>query len=332
MARAPIDQSGPFLRHPLQPHQLLERVTRTEDTIVLHHLGVPRLHPNDWSVSIDGLVRRPRSFTLAELMQRPRVDIIAVHQCCGSPLDPDKPTRRITNVVWTGVRLADLLAECQPERGASFVWSTGADHGNFFDVECEAFVKDLPLDRVPQDVLVAFAMNGAPLRAENGYPARLVVPGFYGTNSVKWLTRITLARERPGGPFTTRYYCDPIRDAAGQPTGDTRPVWSIAPESVIVSPAPDKTLSVGEAVEIWGWAWADGGASEVEVSTDGESSWLRATLEAPSGRAWQRFAASWRPGRRGTYELSSRARTRDGRSQPASGARNALHRVPVIVN
>jgi len=98
-----------------------------------------------------------------------------------------------------------------------------------------------------------------------------------------------------------------VRDSAGEPTGETRPVWSIAPESVIVSPAPDKTLNAGEAAEIWGWAWADGGASAVEVSTDGGASWLPAGLEKSIGRAWQRFALTWHPERRGPHELSSRA-------------------------
>jgi sulfane dehydrogenase subunit SoxC len=69
---------------------------------------------------------------------------------------------------------------------------------------CDAFVKDLPLDRAAADVLIAYEMNGSPLRPENGYPARLVVPGYYGTNSVKWLTRLTLADARAAGPFTTR--------------------------------------------------------------------------------------------------------------------------------
>jgi DMSO/TMAO reductase YedYZ molybdopterin-dependent catalytic subunit len=139
-------------------------------------------------------------------------------------------------------------------RQPRYVWLGGADYGVFDGESCEAFVKDLPLERVAADVLVAYEMNGAPLRPEHGYPARLVVPGYYGTNSVKWLNRLSLAEKRANGPFTTRWYNDPILNADGRPTGRTVPVWSIAPESVIVSPAPDQTLSAGEDVEIWGWA------------------------------------------------------------------------------
>lgn len=268
MAHAPLDPTGPIIRHPLQPHQLLDRTTRTEDAIVLCHFGVQRIHAADWSLTIDGLVRRPLRLTLAEVMARPRVEIVSIHQCCGNPLRPGVPTRRICNVTWTGTRLADLLADCQPDPAARFVWSTGADYGTLEGVRCDAYVKDLPLDRVADDVLIAYEMSGAPLRPENGYPARLVVPGYYGTNSVKWLRRLTLARERASGPFTTRWYNDVVSDASGQPAA-VSPVWSIAPECVIVSPASDGTLVVGEPHEIWGWAWADGGVASVDISVDG---------------------------------------------------------------
>jgi DMSO/TMAO reductase YedYZ molybdopterin-dependent catalytic subunit len=330
MSRAFLEPAHPLLRIPLAPHQLKQRVTPVHDVIVLCHLGVPRLDPAGWSLTVDGLVRRPRRFTLSELLDRGPIEIQAVHECCGSPLHPEKPTRRACNVVWTGVRLADVLAECEPLSPARFVWSAGADHGIFEGVACDEFVKDLPIDRVADDVLIAFAMNGARLRPENGYPARLVVPGFYGTNSVKWLTRITLADSRASGPFTTRWYNDPVRDAPGQPTGATSPVWAIAPESAIVWPAPDQRIAAGHAALVWGWAWADGGASAVELSTDGGKRWKRARLDPPAGRSWQRFAADWLPAERGAVELVARAHA-SGRRQPEGGARNAVHRVPVEV-
>jgi DMSO/TMAO reductase YedYZ molybdopterin-dependent catalytic subunit len=331
VTRATLDPASAYGRHPLQPHQLIDRITRTEDTIVLCHLGVPRIDPDDWSLSIDGLVRRPMQLTLSDLLRRPHTEITSIHQCCGSPLKPEIPTRRICNVVWSGVRLSELLADCGPDQAARYVWSSGADYGTFEGVNCDAFVKDLPLERVAADVLVAYAMNGAPLRPENGFPARLVVPGFYGTNSVKWLTRLTFADARAPGPFTTRWYNDRIRDDTGQLTDATAPVWSIAPESVIVSPGSDQALSSGATVEVWGWAWADGGVSTVDVNFDGASSWTPAALEPPAGRAWQRFTAAWRPDRRGRHELACRSQSVDGRCQPPSGARNAIHRVSVTV-
>jgi DMSO/TMAO reductase YedYZ molybdopterin-dependent catalytic subunit len=331
MIRATHDPHTPCMRHPLRPHQLHDRVTRTQDAIVLCHFGIPRLSADDWSLSIDGLVRRPLRLTFAQLLRRSRVEIVSIHQCCGSPLQPETPTRRICNVAWAGARLSELIAECQPEPAARFVWSSGADYGDFGDVACEAFVKDFPIDRVAADVLIAYEMNGAPLTSEHGFPARLVVPGFYGTNSVKWLNRLTLAETRATGLFTTRFYNDTMRDASGRPTGETRPVWSIAPESVIVSPAPDQTFVIGESVEVWGWAWADGGVDQIDLSDDCDSTWVRAAIEPSSGRAWQRFTAVWKPVRRGAHQLASRAHATDGRSQPEAGARNAPHRVAVEV-
>jgi DMSO/TMAO reductase YedYZ molybdopterin-dependent catalytic subunit len=329
VSRAKLDPSTAYGRHPLQPHQLIDRVTPTEQTIVLCHLGVPRIDPDDWSLSIDGRVRRPMRLTLGDLMRRPRIAITSIHQCCGSPLKPQMPTRRICNVVWSGVRLSELLADCEPDPAARYVWSSGADHGIFEGDSCEAFVKDLPLERVAADVLIAYEMNGVPLRPEHGYPARLVVPGYYGTNSVKWLTRLSLAETRATGPFTTRWYNDPILDTAGHPTGRTTRVGPIAPESVIVSPAPDQTLAAGEDVEVWSWAGADGGVGAVDVNV--ASAWKPATIEPPAGRAWQSFITTWRPEHRGSHELAIRAQSRDGRSQPAAGVRNAIHRVTVRV-
>jgi DMSO/TMAO reductase YedYZ molybdopterin-dependent catalytic subunit len=329
MTRARLDPAGPFGRHPLQPHQLVDRVTRIEDTIVLCHLGIPRIDAADWSLSIDGLIRRPKHLMFDDIMRLPRVEITSTHQCCGSPMKPDIPTRRICNVVWGGARLSDLLSDCEPDSAARYVWSSGADYGVFEGENCQAFVKDIPIDRVPADVMVAYEMNGAPLRPENGFPARLVVPGYYGTNSVKWLNRLTLADRRAPGPFTTRWYNDPVRGASGQPTGMSVPVGPIAAESVIVSPAPDQILRVGEVFTIWGWAWADDGIDALEVSIDAGSEWMPAKVELPTSRAWQRFIATWCPAHRGRHELRSRARSSNGRQQPTSGARNAIHSVPV---
>jgi DMSO/TMAO reductase YedYZ molybdopterin-dependent catalytic subunit len=292
---------------------------------------VARVEPDGWSISIDGLVRRPLRLTLKDLRERPRTEITSVHQCCGSPLQPEVPARRICNVTWGGVRLADLIAGCEPTPDARYVWASGADHGVFQGDSCDAYVKDLPLERVAADVMIADEMNGAPLRPENGYPARLVVPGYYGTNSVKWLTRLTLADARAVSPFTTRWYNDVIRDSAGKATGATSPVWSIAPESVIVSPAPDQVVPAGAAAEVWGWAWADGGVSAVDLAADAAPGWMPARVEPATGRAWQRFTTIWRPADRGRYELGSRAWSSDGRCQPAAGARNAIHRVSVQV-
>lgn len=324
-----LDPAGFHRRIPLAPHQLRERVTPSGDVIVLCHLGVPRIDKAQWSLTIDGLVERPLTLTFGDLARFPTVTVASVHQCAGSPLQPHDPTRRICNVVWSGVRLSDVLGECGVRETATFVWSYGADFGEFSGQRADCYLKDLPLSRLRDDVLIATGMNGEPLDAEHGFPARLVVPGFYGTNSTKWLTRLTLADQRAESPFTTRWYNDPVLDASGNDTGKTTPVWSIAPESVLVSPAPDDVVSASKDNDIWGWAWADGGVASVDVSFDDGASWISANVDPADGRQWQRFSLSWRPPHEGAFTLTSRARSKSGAEQPLSGWRNAIHRVAV---
>jgi DMSO/TMAO reductase YedYZ molybdopterin-dependent catalytic subunit len=308
-----------------------ERHTPTDQTIVLCHLGVPRLDVAHWSLAVAGLVARPLTLTFDDLLRYPKAEITSVHQCAGSPLQPLEPTRRICNLRWGGARLVDVLANCGPLASARYIWSHGADYGEFGGASVEAYIKDLPITRVHADVLIAYEMNGAPLAAEHGYPARLIVPGFYGTNSVKWLTRLELAEGRSQGPFTTRWYNDPTFDDSGRPNGGTTPVWSIAPESIIVSPAPDELIDHSTERAIFGWAWADEGIASVDISTDDGQTWQAANIEPARGREWRRFSLPWKPNTRGNVTLLARAVSNTGARQPLSGWRNAVHRVSVNV-
>jgi DMSO/TMAO reductase YedYZ molybdopterin-dependent catalytic subunit len=329
--RSKLEPAGFYRRIPLLPHQMGERLTPTRDMIVLCHLGVAQLDRDTWSLTIDGLVARPVQLRYSDLTAYPKHTLVSFHQCAGSPLQPFEPTRRICNVRWSGARLADVLRDCAPADEAKYLWSYGADYGSFGDLDHPAYVKDLPIERVPADVLIAYELNGAALPAEHGFPARLVVPGFYGTNSVKWLTRMTLAETRVASAFTTRWYNDPILDADGRDSGKSMPVWSVAPESVIVSPAPGETLARGASVEIWGWAWADDGVDRVDVSVDGGVNWRTAWVEAREDRAWQRFSTSCHLPDSGRVTLCSRAASGAGAIQPTGGRRNAIHHVEVSV-
>ena len=171
MIRAKLDPHQFIRRIPLAPHQMHDRLTRVDDAIVLCHLGLPRITREDWSLSIDGVCARPRTLSFADLMGYEKVSVTSVHQCAGSPMAPSEPTQRVCNVTWAGARLADILAECEPRPTARFVWSTGADYGEFSGVSVEAYVKDLPVNRVKSDALVAYEINGAPLAPEHGFPA-----------------------------------------------------------------------------------------------------------------------------------------------------------------
>jgi DMSO/TMAO reductase YedYZ molybdopterin-dependent catalytic subunit len=325
-----LDPQRPFKRDPVPPDQLRARLTPAGHVFVTCHLGVPRIERADWALAIAGLVEQPRTLQFDDLGRYSKLEVTSIHQCCGNPLAPFEPTRRVTNVTWGGVRLGDVLGDCRPSASARYLWSHGADYGEFSGVATDAYVKDLPLARLGDDVLIAYEMNGEALTAEHGFPVRLVVPGFYGTNSVKWLTRIELAAGRATGPFTTRWYNDPILDGAGKQTDEATPVWSIAPESVIVSPAPKASLAAGVEQEIWGWAWADGGVRHLYVCTDG-ATWQPAELDRPRGREWQRFSLRWSPSARGAITLAAIAEAMNGQVQPLAGRRNAVHEVIVSV-
>ena len=333
LERPPMNPATGVREIRLAPHQTTAPLTPVEDLFAISHLGIPRVDPSRWSLAVDGLVARGRSFTLEELMARPRRVVEAIHQCCGNPLEPTVPTRRVTHVRWGGVDLAVLLDELGVDPRARFLWSSGLDGGTFAGESCEFFTKDMPLERLAAgDVLLAYELNGAPLPAQHGFPLRLVVPGYYGTNSVKWLWRLHLAEQRAKGVFTTRFYSDPVgpeaRDA-GHP--EQRPVWAIAPESMIVSPAPGAILRHGEPSEIWGWAWSFTGVAGAEVSVDGGRSYLPARLEAHRGWSWQRFSIPWSPSEPGELVLTVRAVEAGGNGQPIDGARNAIHRVRITV-
>jgi DMSO/TMAO reductase YedYZ molybdopterin-dependent catalytic subunit len=242
-------------------------------------------------------------------------------------------TRRVANVRWGGIDLMALLDELGIEPGARFLWSYGLDGGEFAGKSCEWFIKDLPLDRLAAgDVLLAYELNGASLPAEHGFPLRLVVPGYYGTNSVKWLWRLHLAEHRAEGIFTTDFYNDSLGAAdiaAGLPS--RRPIWAVAPESIIVAPAPDAAVALGEPTEIWGWAWSFRGIAAAEISVDGGASYVRASLERRRGWAWQRFSLPWWPADRGKTQICVRALEGGGAGQPLKDARNAIHMVRIVV-
>ena len=279
MQQAKMEPAGFFRRIPLLPHQMQARLTPTADMIVLCHLGIPRLDREAWSLKIDGMVERPTQIDFSQLTTYPKHTVTSFHQCAGSPLQPLEPTQRICNVRWGGTRLADVLRDCGPAPNARYIWCWGADYGAFGGIEHAAYVKDLPIERVACDVLIAYELNQAPLPPEHGFPARLLVPGFYGTNSVKWLSRITLARSRATSAFTTRWYNDPDPNNPGEMV----PVWSVAPQSVIVAPSPGAMHRRGTQVEVWGWAWSDEDLARVDVSTDG-----RQYLERSRARATRR--------------------------------------------
>lgn len=329
-AHTPTPIGAPVRRFLLRPHQLVSDITPTADVFVLAPIGVPRVDVAAWRLEVAGLVERPLTLSFDDILQFPKQELRAFHQCAGDPRRPTFATRRITNVIWGGIDLARVLAGVTIKPGASLLWASGLDHGEYAGQMVDAYVKDVPLDEAISEAFLAYELNGAPLSAEHGFPLRLVMPGYYGTNSVKWLSRLELADGRPQGLFTTKLYNDPVPPSAEQPAGGSRPVWRTAPESVIVSPQPGQQLSDDE-VQIWGWAWAHRSVRQVEVTIDGGRTWRIATLGQPSQRSWQRFHLSWIPEESGPAVLMSRATDLNGEVQPQENARNAIYNVTVDV-
>jgi sulfane dehydrogenase subunit SoxC len=272
------------------------------------------------------VVEQPLEIDLDELTRCAAHEFTAVLECFGNPLEPEVPARRVGNVTWRGVPFADLLARARVRPEATTVWLEGLDSGTFANVRVANYVKDIPLTRARQrDVLIAYAMNGQPLTPEHGFPVRAFVPGYFGTNSVKWLSRITLAATRPEGLFTTRLYNRP-----GLTDGSMQPARELDVQSVIVRPDHQDHIAPGHYV-ITGWAWSASPIVRVEVSTDRSTSWRPAHLEEPrTTLTWQRFSMGWDVTTPGLYEIGCRATDSLGRTQPLAG-RNRIHERTVEV-
>jgi DMSO/TMAO reductase YedYZ molybdopterin-dependent catalytic subunit len=308
--------------------RLAPRITPTEDVYVIAHMGIARVDVERWRLTLDGLVERPLVLDYREVTSLPAHEVTAVIECFGNPVEPDVPTRRVGNVVWRGVRLADLLARAGVRPEAQHVWLEALDSGTFAGIHSDRYVKDLPLARAQvDDVLLAWAMNGAPLTREHGFPLRAFVPGYFGTNAVKWLSRIHLAASRPESLFTTRLYNRRLV-LDGQPV--VAPVRELDVHSVIVTPPAGAVLGPGRH-RVGGWAWSAWEVAGVEVSADGGATWQGAEL-GPRGAAptWQPFTFEWTAGAPGVHELRCRATDRFGRVQPSEG-RNRIHVVAVTV-
>jgi sulfane dehydrogenase subunit SoxC len=262
-----------------------------------HSSRLPDIDPQQHRLTIHGMVDRPLSFTLEELKRLPSVSRIYFLECHGngssmlhSTDDPKMglPVQYIHGMTscseWTGVPLSVLLNEAGVQKGASWLVSEGADDGKFSHT--------LPLAKAMDDVMVAYAQNGEPVRPEQGYPLRLVVPGWEGPSSVKWLRHIKVVDQ----PYMT--WNESMNHSIPRPDLGGKSRWyhfEMAQKSVITRPSGGIKLPGPGFYEITGLAWSGGGAiSRVEVSTDGGRSWKDAKLQTPVlPKAHTRFTLDW---------------------------------------
>ncbi len=318
-------------RHRVSADKLVTGITPNSDVFVLAHFGVPRIELRNWRLQVSGMVDRPTTLTFEDLLGFAKVRIQSFINCAGFPANPRIATRNVANTVWAGADLADVLDSVGVRSKATFIWSYGPDHGTYQNWRADCYVKDLPMERLRSGkVLLAYEMNGEPLSHAHGYPLRLFIPGFYGTNSVKWLARIELSDRRAPGIFTTELYNDPVPTGSTGRSRGTAPVWEVPPEALIVSPAANAKVPVGP-IHIWGWTWGTRQIAFVEISIDKGRAWHRVDAGPRTENSWQRFDFTCHQKTPGPFSIMARATDLDGKTQPDLDARNAVHQIDIEV-
>ena len=315
---------------------------------LLTHYDIPDVDVADWRLSVDGLVERPLTLSLDDLRARPAVEVAVTMECAGNgrvhvePHVVSQPwlLEAVGTARWRGVTVSSVLEDAGVKEGAVEVLFTGLDRGVEGEEE-QAYERSLPVTQLLEgEALLAYEVNGVPLPPQHGYPLRLVVPGWYGMTSVKWLSRIAVL-DAPFAGYQMRHSYR-VRHEEDEPG---EPITAIAPRSLMIPPGIPEFLSRARVVEagrceIVGRAWS--GAAEiagVDVSTDGGGTWSAAELgDAALGRwAWRSWRFAWdaEPGER---ELCCRARDAAGNEQPLEPpwnlggyVNNAVQRVSVTV-
>jgi DMSO/TMAO reductase YedYZ molybdopterin-dependent catalytic subunit len=319
----------PQLETPL--HYFRQDLTPNEAHFVRWHLsGIPtEVDPKTWRLSLGGAVKHPLSVSLDDLHNKfEAVSVIAVNQCSGnsrSLFEPRVPGGQwrhgaMSNAKWTGVRLKDLIDRAGLNPAGVEVSFAGLDKPPL--AETPPFEKSLPIEQASNaDILVAYGMNDKPLPMLNGFPVRLIVPGWYATYWVKALSRITV-RDKPLQSFwMDKAYRIPNNKTASETAAhqetNTIPINKMGVHSFFVVPEPGDTVSAGKDVQVQGLA-TDGGAGirRVEISFDGGRTWGDTNLDPELGRySWRRWHATWPSPNKGKHRLLVRATNAAGITQ-----------------
>src|SRR5262245_8922190 len=300
-------------------------VTPTRLFFVRSHFQVPAVELPTWRLRVDGCVERPREWTYEELTDLPERTVFSTVECAGNGRSFLKPhvhgvqwgAGAIGHAEWTGVPLRLVLEQSGIKPGTVEILCEGLDTGREADCpEPLTFARSLPLGKaLDTDTLLVTRMNGEPLEPIHGFPLRLIVPGWYGVASVKWLGRIAALDQRFTGYYQTRKYTVQRRTPHG--SVETCVVGPMAVKSEIIRPAAGETLGLGPN-RIFGVAWAGQEAvARVEVSADGGVSWGDAELLGPKAPfSWTLWEYLWEAADTGSRELMARATTASGLVQP----------------
>ena len=323
---SPLGQRSPFERPrrvpvgtgqgiSLTPLQNLSGIVTPADLhFERHHAGVPAIDPQRYKLLIHGMVERPTMFDLEALKRFPSVSRLCFLECSGNgfpsyrDIRPDLTPQLVDGLTstseWTGVLLSTLFRDVGVKPGARWFLAEGED--------AAVMARSIPLEKASDDAMIAYGQNGEALRPEQGYPARLLVPGWEGNANVKWIRRIEIGDR----PFMTREetskYSDPLPDCTAR-------LFSFAMDakSVITFPAYPVTLPDKGWWEIEGLAWSGRGrVRRVDVSTDAGRHWAPAELQQPVlPKCHTRFRYLW-TWDGGDTTLLSRAADETGYVQP----------------
>lgn len=279
-----------------------------------HHSGIPPLDPAKHQLLIHGMVERPLIFTLADLKRLPSVSRVHFVECSGNSGSEWSPkgapdVQRSHGLAscseWTGVPLNVLLAECGLKKEAKWLLAEGAD-------PCK-MARSVPVEKAMEDAFVAYAQNGEAIRPEQGYPMRLILPGWEGNINVKWLRRLHAADQ----PFYTKDETSKYTEL--QADGKARIfTFEMDAKSVITSPSGGQKVAGQGFLEISGLAWSGRGRIDrVDVTVDGGKTWQKAVLQEPRyPKAFTRFRFPWKwEGQE--VSIGSRAVDETGYVQPA---------------
>jgi sulfane dehydrogenase subunit SoxC len=260
-----------------------------------HHAGIPSIDPDQYELLIHGLVERPLKFSLADLKRFPSVSRICFIECSGNgyktsfdhseiPVEvtPGQLDGLFSTSEWTGVRLSTLFREAGARKSATWFLAEGQD--------AAVMTRSIPMAKAWDDALVVYSQNGEALRPEQGYPVRLLLPGWEGNASIKWLRRIDIS----DAPFMTREETAKYADARSNGKVELF-TFTMGPKSLITSPSYPTVLPGRGWWEISGIAWSGNGKiDKVEMSMDGGNSWQTATLHDPVlSKCTTRFTFPW---------------------------------------
>jgi len=299
-------------------HKLEGMITPNGLHFERHHNGVPQIDPDRHRLSLHGLFRNPLSFSVEDLLRYPLVSRICFVECGGNSNAGwhEEPIQTPVGYFhglascseWTGIPLSTLLDEAGLEPDARWLIAEGAD--------AAAMNISIPVEKALDDTLIALYQNGERIRPENGYPLRLILPGWEAVLNVKWLHRLQAAREPVMARNETSKYTEL------QPSGKARQfTFLMDAKSLITQPSPGYKLRGPGLYQISGLAWSGRGKiRKVEVSADGGKSWAEAALQEPVlAKSFTRFRLPWRWDG-SPLVLKSRAIDETGYQQPERAA------------